>query len=250
MVITGAGPGIMEAGIEGAGPEHAFGVSIRLPFEATDEPVHRRRPEAHQLPLLLHPQARVHQGVGRVRAAARRLRHARRGVRAAHARADGQGAAGADRAARRPRRHLLADVARLRRRDELRATRLRRRARPALRAASPTTSTPRSTRSSASTRNYHSLRFVERPARAAHAARCRSTPSSRRSSDEFADIVVRGAHRTYRRAPAEIARRRPRRPRRASRSAFDRHGWARLRSSSTASTDARRTSSEPTVAPG
>jgi uncharacterized protein (TIGR00730 family) len=35
MVITGAGPGIMEAGIEGAGPEHAFGVSIRLPFEST-----------------------------------------------------------------------------------------------------------------------------------------------------------------------------------------------------------------------
>jgi uncharacterized protein (TIGR00730 family) len=35
MVITGAGPGIMEAGIEGAGPENAFGVSIRLPFEAT-----------------------------------------------------------------------------------------------------------------------------------------------------------------------------------------------------------------------
>ena len=35
MVITGAGPGIMEAGIEGAGPEHAFGVSIKLPFEST-----------------------------------------------------------------------------------------------------------------------------------------------------------------------------------------------------------------------
>ena len=34
MVITGAGPGIMEAGIEGAGPDRAFGVSIRLPFEA------------------------------------------------------------------------------------------------------------------------------------------------------------------------------------------------------------------------
>jgi uncharacterized protein (TIGR00730 family) len=33
MVITGAGPGIMEAGLAGAGPEHAFGVSIRLPFE-------------------------------------------------------------------------------------------------------------------------------------------------------------------------------------------------------------------------
>ena len=35
MVITGAGPGIMEAGIEGAGPEQAFGVSIKLPFETT-----------------------------------------------------------------------------------------------------------------------------------------------------------------------------------------------------------------------
>jgi uncharacterized protein (TIGR00730 family) len=35
MVITGAGPGIMEAGIEGAGPERSFGVGIKLPFEAT-----------------------------------------------------------------------------------------------------------------------------------------------------------------------------------------------------------------------
>jgi uncharacterized protein (TIGR00730 family) len=35
MVVTGAGPGIMAAGIEGAGPDNAFGVSIRLPFEAT-----------------------------------------------------------------------------------------------------------------------------------------------------------------------------------------------------------------------
>lgn len=33
MVITGAGPGIMEAAALGAGPEHALGVSIRLPFE-------------------------------------------------------------------------------------------------------------------------------------------------------------------------------------------------------------------------
>lgn len=35
MVITGAGPGIMEAGVEGAGAESSFGVGIRLPFEAT-----------------------------------------------------------------------------------------------------------------------------------------------------------------------------------------------------------------------
>ena len=33
MVVTGAGPGIMAAGMEGAGREHAIGVLIRLPFE-------------------------------------------------------------------------------------------------------------------------------------------------------------------------------------------------------------------------
>jgi uncharacterized protein (TIGR00730 family) len=33
MVVTGAGPGIMAAGFEGAGPERSLGVSIRLPFE-------------------------------------------------------------------------------------------------------------------------------------------------------------------------------------------------------------------------
>src|SRR5688572_25062285 len=33
MVVTGAGPGIMQAAAEGAGPDAAIGVSIRLPFE-------------------------------------------------------------------------------------------------------------------------------------------------------------------------------------------------------------------------
>jgi uncharacterized protein (TIGR00730 family) len=34
MVVTGAGPGIMAAGSEGAGREHALGVTIQLPFES------------------------------------------------------------------------------------------------------------------------------------------------------------------------------------------------------------------------
>ena len=33
MVVTGAGPGIMAAGLEGAGRDMSFGVTIRLPFE-------------------------------------------------------------------------------------------------------------------------------------------------------------------------------------------------------------------------
>jgi uncharacterized protein (TIGR00730 family) len=33
MAVTGAGPGIMQAGMEGAGREMSIGVSIRLPFE-------------------------------------------------------------------------------------------------------------------------------------------------------------------------------------------------------------------------
>jgi uncharacterized protein (TIGR00730 family) len=41
MVITGAGPGIMQAGHEGAGPVNSFGVNIRLPWEQSANPVIR-----------------------------------------------------------------------------------------------------------------------------------------------------------------------------------------------------------------
>ena len=44
MIITGAGPGIMEAGNKGAGREYTFGVNIRLPFESdANEYIHESR---------------------------------------------------------------------------------------------------------------------------------------------------------------------------------------------------------------
>jgi len=39
MVVTGAGPGLMEAGMVGAGRARSIGVSIRLPFESSTNPV-------------------------------------------------------------------------------------------------------------------------------------------------------------------------------------------------------------------
>lgn len=39
MTITGAGRGIMQAGLEGAGPEMSFGINIRLPFEQGANPI-------------------------------------------------------------------------------------------------------------------------------------------------------------------------------------------------------------------
>ncbi|NPV04338.1 MAG: TIGR00730 family Rossman fold protein [Syntrophaceae bacterium] len=46
MVITGGGGGIMEAVNAGAGPEHSFGVNIRLPFEEKPNPVIEGNPRS------------------------------------------------------------------------------------------------------------------------------------------------------------------------------------------------------------
>ncbi|HET9200456.1 MAG TPA: TIGR00730 family Rossman fold protein [Dehalococcoidia bacterium] len=45
MVITGAGGGIMEAGIEGAGRKNSFGLHIDLPFEPQPSPALRNDPK-------------------------------------------------------------------------------------------------------------------------------------------------------------------------------------------------------------
>lgn len=39
MVITGAGPGVMQAGHEGAGIDHSIGLNIHLPFEQEANPI-------------------------------------------------------------------------------------------------------------------------------------------------------------------------------------------------------------------
>lgn len=44
MIITGGGPGIMQAGNEGAGSENSFAVNIRLPFEQKPNPVMLQNP--------------------------------------------------------------------------------------------------------------------------------------------------------------------------------------------------------------
>ena len=45
MIITGAGPGIMQAAQEGAGRERSFGINIRLPFEQSANPFIRNDPK-------------------------------------------------------------------------------------------------------------------------------------------------------------------------------------------------------------
>ncbi len=68
---------------------------------------HRRRREVRLDALLLHPQADAGEGEPGVRLPPRRVRHARRDVRAAHADPDRQGPARADRPARSARRPVL-----------------------------------------------------------------------------------------------------------------------------------------------
>ena len=71
MVITGAGPGIMQAGHEGAGPEKSFGVEHPPAVGTERQPGHSRGQEAGHLQIFLHPQADLHPALGRHRAVSR-----------------------------------------------------------------------------------------------------------------------------------------------------------------------------------
>ncbi len=112
--VTGAGPGIMAAGLEGAGPEHSFGINIRLPFEQQPNQFISSDPKLVSMKYFFTRKLLLVKESDGYAVLPGRVRHPRRGLRAAHVVADGQSRTRSRGAARSPRRWLLAGVGALR----------------------------------------------------------------------------------------------------------------------------------------
>ena len=107
MVVTGAGPGIMAAGTEGAGPERSIGVSIRLPFEEQPNEIIAGDDQLVAMKYFFTRKLMLIKEIQRLRVPARRVRHADETFELLTLLQTGKADAGAHRPARRARRHLL-----------------------------------------------------------------------------------------------------------------------------------------------
>ena len=190
------GPGIMQAAAEGAGPDRAIGVSIRLPFEEApsdilaggDRLVTMKYFFTRKLMLMKESSAFV--------VPARRLRHPGRDLRAAHAPPDRQGDPGARRAPRRARRHATGRAGSSSSTTSWSAPGSSRR-RTTSCSSSPTTSTRRSTRSSGS--GAATTRSGGRAT--GWWSGCATPPTDEevaQLNERFADLLVDGADRAHR----------------------------------------------------
>ena len=216
----------MEAGIEGAGAANSFGVSIRLPFEAATTQFLADDPKLVNFRYFFTRKVTFVKEAHSVRAAARRLRHARRSVRALDARADRQVGSRADRAARRSRRYVLAGLDRVRRAGAATCATTSRR--PTLELFCITDDVHVALAEIMDFyRNYHSLRFVDGDLVLRMQTRSPSDAALAALNHDFADIITSGDIEPAPTSKAEIsdndvpdlARLRMR---------FDRHSYARL----------------------
>ncbi len=103
MVVTGAGPGIMAAGMEGAGRDQSVGVNIRLPHEQGANRFIAQDPKLVEMRYFFTRKLMLLKESDGFIVLPGWVRHPGRGVRAAHPPPDGQGRTGAGDHARRAR---------------------------------------------------------------------------------------------------------------------------------------------------